>query len=363
MQTNLYIPKKIRVGFQKRSDTFTGKLGFVTYLDDKGVLRQEKSWEGWRDKKIAVQEFDNVPRSNFVFNKDVHRSGHWSSHSKVRIHDSRDFEFEIELSNMMYILMHADVSKRDIQEECVFAWSGRDLVLLPVNSDEYQKSIEHTRKQQVKFSLKDLTPGHTYSTKSHEEYVYLGHYEWCEKDYYKGWKNTGKKHVFYKEKKQSWEQHFVTLSGQELCECLSNEVHQKYAHFIDALMKTPHVKKMGKFAVKKGFEKVGYKNAAYESIIVTLIDGPKPDFNISMADFKIENNKPRIIRKKQDRGHYGYGYGRDENSRKKDHYLETMKKKGIKGNTYDELKQFFESAGFGVLYYTDTDGKKEVVAE
>ena len=49
-----YIPKTIQVGFQKRKDTYTGKLGYVTYMDDKGVLRQEKSWSGWRDHSIKV---------------------------------------------------------------------------------------------------------------------------------------------------------------------------------------------------------------------------------------------------------------------------------------------------------------------
>ena len=31
--------------------------------------------------------------------------------------------------------MHSDVSKRDIVEEMVYAWNGKDLVLLPVNSE------------------------------------------------------------------------------------------------------------------------------------------------------------------------------------------------------------------------------------
>lgn len=115
MQSNLYIPKKITVGFQKRSDTYTGKLGFVTYTDDKGLFRQENSWNGWRDKKIAPIEVDNVP-SRFVFNKDVSRSGHWSDVTKVRIYDTRDFEFEIDVSNMMYILMHSDISKDILSE-------------------------------------------------------------------------------------------------------------------------------------------------------------------------------------------------------------------------------------------------------
>lgn len=47
MKSNLYIPKKIHVGFQKRSDTYTGKLAYVIYEDEKGVLRKQGSWDGW----------------------------------------------------------------------------------------------------------------------------------------------------------------------------------------------------------------------------------------------------------------------------------------------------------------------------
>lgn len=361
MQTNLYIPKKIRVGFQKRGDTFTGKLGFITYIDDKGVLRQEKSWEGWRDKKIPFQEFDNVPRSNFVLNKDVQRYGHWSSNSKVRVHDSRDFEFEIELSNMMYILMHSDVSKRDIQEECVFGWSGKNIVLVPVNSEEYQKSVEHTRKQEVEFSLKNLVLGHTYSTKTNGNYVYLGYFEWCEESYSpvgsgKRFVNTGKKHIFRNEQKNSWRGVYVPLTAKELCECVSNEIHPEYSNYIESMMKTPHMKKLGKFSIKKGFDKIGYKKTTYEEIEVTLKDGPKADFEITIVEFKVENDKPKIIRQRKDRNSYY-----DNASRKKRHYIEKMRENNINPEKYDLLKKFFENAGFGVMYYTSPEGKKEIV--
>lgn len=164
--SDLYIPKKIKVGFQKRSDTYTGKLGFITYYDDKEVLRQEKSWNGWRDHKIEVMEFENKPRANYVFNKGVQRSGYWGSgRSVVCVYDTRDFEFEISIDNLIGILMHSDVSKRDIVEECVFTWSGKHLVLLPVNSEEYRESLKFTEKQSQNISAKELVKGYTYNMK------------------------------------------------------------------------------------------------------------------------------------------------------------------------------------------------------
>ncbi|NCQ51826.1 hypothetical protein GW796_08025 [archaeon] len=195
---NLYIPKKIKVGFQKRSDTFTGKLGFITYIDDKGLLRQENSWNGWRDQSIPDIEYSNEPHSNFVFNKDIKRSSSFSEVTKVRIYDTRDFEFEIDVSNMMYILMHSDISKRDIAEDCVFAWNGKRLVLIPVNSEEYRSSVINTKKQNSKFSLKDLKVGSTYSTKKGKDVVYLGYHEWAEEKY-RTFESVGKKHIFYQD--------------------------------------------------------------------------------------------------------------------------------------------------------------------
>ena len=61
--------KKIKVGFQERSDTFTKKLAYVIYYDQKGKLRKEKSWNSWKDDKIQDLDFDNIPTSGFVLNK------------------------------------------------------------------------------------------------------------------------------------------------------------------------------------------------------------------------------------------------------------------------------------------------------
>ena len=35
MNTSIFIPKRINVGYQKRNDTYTGKLAYVTYFDEK----------------------------------------------------------------------------------------------------------------------------------------------------------------------------------------------------------------------------------------------------------------------------------------------------------------------------------------
>ena len=44
----MFLPKKIKAGYIKREDTYTGKLAYVIYYDEKNTLRKEKSWNSWR---------------------------------------------------------------------------------------------------------------------------------------------------------------------------------------------------------------------------------------------------------------------------------------------------------------------------
>ncbi len=196
MQSNLIIPKDIVVGLQGRQDSLTEKLGFVTFHDGK-ILRQEKNWNNWRDQKQNPLHLKNEPTSGFIICKGVQRYAYYGSgRSVVRIFDPRGFEFEISLDNLVFVLMHSNVSMQDIQEKCVYSWNGKNLVLLPANSQEYQESIKYTDKQAVKFSAKDLVLGHTYSLKKAEDlYLYIGM-----QDYYGyGSCQISKKreHVFY----------------------------------------------------------------------------------------------------------------------------------------------------------------------
>jgi hypothetical protein len=256
---NMFIPSKIRVGFQNRSDTFTGKLAYVIYYDEKGKIRKETSWKSWCDSKIEVLELDNAPHNNYVFNKGVKRDGHWGSgRSVIRVHDPRNFEFEISVDNLIGLLMHSDVSKRDIVEECVFAWLGAELILLPVNSEEYQKSVDYTDKQSQKISAKELVAGHTYSMKKNDTHLtYLGYYPWYDYGYNRindnyqyGQAAKGKKHVFH-----DGEQ-FVVPSPSTLASVISSEVNpETYATLVDKFHKSKHAYRyieliLGKSALK-----------------------------------------------------------------------------------------------------------------
>lgn len=216
----LFIPTLCKVGFQARSDTYTGKLGYIIAFDGK-KWRKEPSWKGWcvqfvntdeseeakqemfnkwklgylnyehcdyaywlrnvfQNRKITSDEsfkpieFSNVPTSGFTLNKDVRRDGYWGNgHNMIRVYDPRGFEFEISVINLLFILMYTDCNSRELMGEMVYSWNGKDLVLLPVGTQEYQSSVQHTADQHKKVSAKDITPG-IYKTKQGVLVKYLG---------------------------------------------------------------------------------------------------------------------------------------------------------------------------------------------
>lgn len=229
MKTDLYIPKTIKVGYQKRKDTFTGKLAYIIYYDEKNILRKETSWNKWRDQSIDCLEIENSPLSGFVFNKGIEKYGYdsQSGRSVARVHDPREFEFEISIENMFGIMMNNDIHKRDIQGEFVYAWSGSELILLPTNSKEYKDSQRHTEKQSKKISTKDLVKGRVYSQKKDKKNVtYFGYHTVFEKigeGFMTNFENKGKKHLFYFD-----DSTFTTLKSDALAECISEDMDQNY---------------------------------------------------------------------------------------------------------------------------------------
>ena len=157
---NFIIPKKINVGYQERSDCYTKKLGFITYTDSStGILKKEKSWNSWRDHKIKDDEFENVPMEGFIVNRSVGggKVGWNYRQAYCRIWDPRGFEIEIGIDNFLWILDYCDsLAGKKIIGKCVYSWIGTELVLLPINTEEYRISSEIMKKREV--ITKDLKP-------------------------------------------------------------------------------------------------------------------------------------------------------------------------------------------------------------
>lgn len=174
----MYIPKNIRVGFQARPDTFTKKLAYVIYYGPDGKIRKETSWKGWCDDKIEPLEITNEALEGYMLNKGVQRWGSYygSGRNMVRVWDPRGFEFEITVDNLLEILTHFDMSKREILGKCSLAWAGKELVLLPTNSDEYIEATKATKLlTAAKVKTKELKPGTIYVHRNRgTHHLYLG---------------------------------------------------------------------------------------------------------------------------------------------------------------------------------------------
>lgn len=193
MNTNIFVPKKINVGFQNRKDTYTGKLAYVIYFDERGKLRKETSWNGWRDKNIDNEIYDNEPTTGFVLNKKVggvEECWGWDPRKTyTRVYDPRGFEFEITIPNLLWILENSNCIKgKGLEGEFVYGWDGKELLLVPVDSADY-KEIERKNKifhNNEFIKAKDLKVGATYLSKNDVKYVYMGKFEKYEQGY---WKN------------------------------------------------------------------------------------------------------------------------------------------------------------------------------
>jgi hypothetical protein len=183
MKSTIFLPKTIKVGYQKRRDTYTEKLAYIIYYDEKNVLRKENSWNGWRDKGIPEDDFRNVPTSGFVLNKKTgdyksdwnHRMAH------IRVYDPRGFEFEITVDNLLYILENSNSIKgKGLEGEFVYGWEGKELILIPINSPDYQELTDYNKILHENNYIKpnDLIIGATYKTKALKDLVYLGRFDY-----------------------------------------------------------------------------------------------------------------------------------------------------------------------------------------
>lgn len=224
MKTTMFIPEKLKVGFQNRNDTYTKKLAYVIYFDEKGKLRKETSWENWRDKSIDPEEFENVPIEGFVLNKKVgDYSYHYHREAKIRVYDPRGFEFEISVQNLLYILeCNACSPGKGLEGEFVYAWDGTDLVLLPVNSMEYQEIQNYTKKiknaEYVK--PKDFKVGYIYKHKKDGNYIYLGYFDYYDYDgqpkkmHHFMWEESFYRDMKNKNSEYLWTTNYAALNGK-----------------------------------------------------------------------------------------------------------------------------------------------------
>ena len=236
----IYIPNKLKVGFQNRSGTYTGKLAYVIYYDQKGKLRKEASWENWRSKDIEPEEYENEPASGFVLNKKV---GCYATHydarqTYVRVYDPRGFEFEITVPNLLFILENTNSIKgKGLEGEFVYGWDGTELVLIPVDSPDYAKHVEVANQLNngtYYMDPKELKIGYRYKLKGESwrnEIIYMGKFK--EYDRF-GKPKSGKKHFFFIDGKTPW-LGTATSMKDRIYECLSESPDERYPELLEQM--------------------------------------------------------------------------------------------------------------------------------
>ena len=246
MKTNIYIPKKIKIGCRKRDDTYTKKLAYVIYYDHKNVLRKEKSWNSWRDDTIDPIDFDNVPTSGFVLNKKVggNNRSSWNPRATyVRVYDPRDFEFEISIPNLLYILENcSSIKGKGLEGEFVYAWDGTELVLMPVAAPEYAEigTFNEIVQNNRQIKTKELIIGASYIDRKNDEYVYMGRFDeydyngenrglafWFARAYNCSWITGNPENIAFDKRKSL---------GKNFISCSNDQCSSRYAEFYTKMM-------------------------------------------------------------------------------------------------------------------------------
>lgn len=253
----MMIPQIINVGYQKRADTYTGRLAYVTYTDEKGVLRKEYSWKNWCNNDIKKDEFSNEPIEGFVLNKKVGDYKYdWNGRKAwCRIYDPRGFELEITVDNLLFILEECtSIKGKGLEGKFVYAWHGKNLILLPITADEYIKSKEFTNYKTCKVNRNEMVQGCQYLTKKMETVIYVGRYSWFNYAYnyncsYYEIENIGKKHIFYDYDKP--EEFFYMNGFTGLAKKLSDDVVNDFAIIYEKFFNSKYGTGFDKVVVKK----------------------------------------------------------------------------------------------------------------
>lgn len=184
----MYIPKEIKVRiryethwdaeknkYNKNDESCTNpNLGYVTYCDEKGKLRKEGSWSRWGDKFLS--DFKNTPKNGFRLESAVSRSRDWFGSGKTmfRIVHPDNFIFEISANNLNEIILSCNLIKGEIDDECVLAWDGLNVALIPCSTESYivhAKTTERIETGALKPS--DLIIGNAYQDRNGK---CIGHY-------------------------------------------------------------------------------------------------------------------------------------------------------------------------------------------
>ena len=426
MNSKLFIAEKVKVGFNPRTDTYSGKLGYVIGFDGK-KWRKEPSWDGWRyhhmdddtyqqkrreqyndriaqtkknhayyvseakknngynyykqyadmteeefvenqvgsyekftpslgrvssDESLKPIEFDNVPTEGFVLNKKVGGySNGWDHRSTYcRVYDPRGFEFEISVPNLLFILQECNAMKgKGLEGTFVYAWDGKDLVLLPTTSADYQESQKFTEMQSQKIGVKDLVEGCTYKTKQMEDYIYLGKFNWFTDNYQysndaHATTSCSKTHVFYKVEKPKYGEHIESFNGlTKFASKVSDSPVSNYAELLDefnaskfsGVINSPETIKV---SIARVLDYYSSKRDSYlGEVVLPLDENTYEIYNVEAAETEYSNGNYYSNRRKNNINNYNLTSRKVVTIKDGDFKVKTVKPKVIEKISYYKL--------------------------
>lgn len=176
MNKNVIIPTKLIVGIEKNRDSKVGKLA---YYDESNKIKQEKLWKEAIDKNLGILNINNEPIKGFrLTENNLLDTVDWNNlNVKLVVRDPRGFEFEMTIGNLIYLMYNKSYdSGANLKGEFVYGWSGRNMMLIPTTSKDYELYKDYTKQINSESFVKekDLKIGASYISKNNKEYVYMG---------------------------------------------------------------------------------------------------------------------------------------------------------------------------------------------
>lgn len=174
-------PPKIEVGYQQYNNPLP--QAYVTFIDEKGKFRKEKSWNNWRSQTIPPNTFDNTPTSGFTVLGSAGNTRFSERQAYVTVRDPRGFIIELKLDVFLNILATDGCNKNQIDGDYVYAWHGAELHLISTKNPQYNDIIQESdslynpkktpRKPPVK--RPKLETGHIYQSDDNQTlFIYMG---------------------------------------------------------------------------------------------------------------------------------------------------------------------------------------------
>lgn len=169
----LIIPKHIRTGF--RAQPFQSNLSYTSYYDAYGKLHREKSWKSWCDPNIPYIDSQNMPSSGFcVLSNKI--GGCTNRQISIRIKHPLDYEFEISVENLLWLMQYTSIDKMVIQTPCVIGFNNGRTWLVPITAPEYKECTLQFQMLEKDLTIKAnaLIPGHIYQNAAGKAFVFMG---------------------------------------------------------------------------------------------------------------------------------------------------------------------------------------------